>query len=63
MKYPKGLMSISELTKLGFSKTDLYQAAHHYLSYKYIQVTKGGGKLLFDTEQWEKYRRSVLHRG
>lgn len=62
MKYPKPLMSISELVELGFSRTDLKQAAHHHLSYKYIQVTKGNGKFLFDTEQWEKYRKCVLHR-
>ena len=62
MKYPKALMSVTELVKLGFSRADLNQAAHHRLSYKYIQVTQGGGKFLFDTAEWEKCRRSVLHR-
>lgn len=62
MNYPKALMSVSELTKLGFSKADLYRAIHHRMAYKYIQATKGNGKFLFDTEQWEKCRKYVLRR-
>ena len=53
-------MSITELTKMGLSKNSLYQAAHHHLSYHYIVRTVGGGKILFDTEQFEKYKKYVL---
>lgn len=60
MKYPKKLMSITELCKLGFSKNDLYAAAHHKHADQYIMWTKGGGKILFDTEAFEKYRGIVM---
>lgn len=62
MKYPKALMSITELVELGYSRTDLIRAAHHKLRDKYIIPTAGGGKFRFDTEAWEKYRKYVLGR-
>ena len=62
MNYSKKLMSVSELAKeCGFSKEDLYAAAHneHY-AHHYITTTKGGRKYLFDTEKFEKYRQLVM---
>ncbi len=60
MRYPKPLMSIRELVEMGYSKTDLYHAAHCDESKYYIIPTKGKGKIRFDTEQWEKHRKHVL---
>lgn len=60
MTYPKPYMSVSELAKMGLSKTSLYQAASHHLAYHYIIRTAGGGKILFDTEQFEKYKKYVF---
>lgn len=57
MNYPKPIMSITELTKLGFPRDLLYKASHAQGSEKYIIRTPGGGKILFDTERWEKVRR------
>lgn len=57
MQYPKQLMSITELTKLGFPRDLLYKSAHAQGAEKYIIRTPGGGKILFDTEKFEKVRR------
>lgn len=59
MKYPKPVMSLTEMAKLGFSRTQLNQAAHHPLADKYMMTTANGGKFLFDTEKFERYRTSV----
>lgn len=59
MEYPKKLMSVSEMTKLGFSRAMLYELAHHQLAYRYIVSTRGGGKFLFDTDEFEKLRGRV----
>lgn len=57
MVYPKPLMSITELVKLGFPRDMLYKAAHAQGCERYIIRTPGGGKILFDVEKWEKMRR------
>lgn len=57
MVYPKPLMSITELVKLGFPRDMLYKAAHAQGCERYIIRTPGGGKILFDVEKWEKTRR------
>ena len=62
IKYPKEIMSIKELVAMGFTKTQMYQAAHHFLSDKYTMRTSGGGKILFDTAAFEKERAFVLGR-
>lgn len=62
MKYPKAIMSITELTKLGYSRTELLRAAHHHLAPRYIMTTSKKGKFLFDTAEWEKVRKFVLRR-
>lgn len=58
MKFPKPVMSISELAKMGFSRTDLYKAAKSEDAHKYIIPTKG--KILFDTEAFSKELRNAF---
>ena len=60
MTYPKAVMSITELTKMGFSRKELIKAAHHHLSSKYIIKTSGGGKYFFKTEEFEKYMKYIF---
>lgn len=60
MIYPKPQMSITEMTRLGFSRTDLYAASKHTLAYHYITYSCGGGKIKFDTAEFEKYRKNVM---
>lgn len=57
MNYPKPLMSISELQKMGFPKDMLYKAAHASDADRYVSRTPGKGKILFDTEKWERVRK------
>ena len=59
MNYPKPIMSISELVKMGFPKELLYKAAHAKGSERYVTKTPGRGKFLFDTEKFEKVRRTL----
>ena len=59
MNYPKQIMSISELQKLGFPRDLLYKAAHAQGSERYIMRTPGRGKILFDTEKWERARNKI----
>lgn len=54
MKYPKQIMTITELVNMGFSRTWLYQMARAEGSERYIIRTPG--KIFFDTERFEKYR-------
>lgn len=58
MKFPKPVMSISELVKMGFSRTDLYKMAHSDDAHKY--VLKMGGKILFDTERLSKELKNAF---
>lgn len=39
MTYPKPLMSVTEMQKLGFSRDFLYRIARRKLAYKYIRRT------------------------
>ena len=56
MNYPKPLMSISELNKMGFPRDYLYKSAHCEGCERYVTRTPGKGKILFDVEKWEKIR-------
>lgn len=60
MTYPKPLMSVTEMQKLGFSRDFLYRIARHKLAHKYIRRTsaKKTSKILFDTEVLDKLMRS-----
>lgn len=60
MIYPKPVMTITELAGLGFSKTQLYEAAHHRLSGRYVIKSPGGRKIRFDTAEFEKIRQVVM---
>lgn len=60
MKYPAPCMTVTELSEYtGIPKSLWYQAAHHYLSYKYIVSKKGARTLRFDTAAFEKVRTAV----
>lgn len=58
MQYPKPIMSITELTTLGFSRETLKQ----YTRIKGFPGTKtpGGGKWIVDTEEFEKWRKQRM---
>lgn len=56
MRYPKPIMSISEMAEMGFSRTALYEFAHHQLAERYVIKTPKGGKIFFDTAEFEKLR-------
>ena len=56
MNYPKPIMSISELVELGYSREMLYRAAHALGSKRYILRTPGNGKILFDTEKFDRVK-------
>lgn len=60
MTYPKPLMSVSEMHKLGYSREFLYRIARHKYAYKFIRRTsaKKTSKILFDTEVLDKLMRS-----
>ncbi|SHI44578.1 hypothetical protein [Parasporobacterium paucivorans] len=57
MNYPKPLMSISELTELGFSRDYLKRIVHHKQAVKFANRTSRGGKFIIDTEEFEKLRK------
>lgn len=60
MEYSKPAMAISELVKeTGISRTMWMQAAHHWLSDRYLIKTAKGGKFYIDTKNFEKVRRQV----
>jgi hypothetical protein len=54
MKYPKPLMSLSELRELGYSRNELLEYAH--MKDSPATRTIGGRKFLFDTEKLEQKR-------
>lgn len=60
MTYPKKLMTITELVKLGYSRSYLDRIAHHEQSHKYIRRTSTAknSTIRFDTEVLEKLIKS-----
>lgn len=56
MTYPKPMMSITELVKLGFSRDELSRDVH-VKGQNFAIKTPGGGKWRIDTEEYEKFRR------
>lgn len=60
MTYPKKIMKITELVAMGFSATDL-RAAYRIPGQKFawkMNPFKSNSHLVFDTEEFEKYRIS-----
>lgn len=55
MKYPKAVMTITELRDMGFPREYLYDAANRPGQTFAVQ-TKGKGKWFFDTEKFERAR-------
>ena len=60
MEYPKKVMSLKELTAIGYRKNELmeiFRSRRQIIAWK----TGTGGKtstILFDTDELEKYRRA-----
>lgn len=63
MKYPKPVMSLSELESMGFKREYLYQMAHRRgQNYCTRTSNKRKAKIMFDTEIFEKERLKLLVR-
>lgn len=63
LQYPKPIMSLTELTELGFSRNYLNQMAHRRNQKCCTRVSdKGKSKFLFDVEKLEKERERMLSR-
>ena len=57
--YPKQIMSMSELLKMGFPEGWLNNIANNrYLKIAWRSGNYKNSKIMFDTEELEKYRRS-----
>ena len=62
MEYPKPVMRLTELQKMGFSKEYLmkaYRSKDQVFAWK-IDMTKGNSPILFDTKQFEQYRIRLI---
>lgn len=62
MEYPKPVMRLTELQKMGFSKEYLmkaYRSKDQVFAWK-IDMTKGNSPILFDTKQFEQYRIGLI---
>lgn len=62
MTYPKKVMSLSELTELGFPMKMLREICKSIDAYRFVTRTseKKTAKLLIDTEEFEKVRTERL---
>jgi len=57
MKYPRPVMSISELVnEVGLPREYVKAVCHSFVGDKVIWHRKGKGKIYIDTEAFEKYR-------
>jgi len=63
MKYPKQVMTISELSLMGFPRSYLERACHaHDQSFAFLQNPfKKRSVWLFDTEQFEIWRQQEMN--
>ena len=62
MEYPKKVMKISEMTKMGFTR-DMLMNAYRAKGQKFAQKMNAGRKtstIIFDTEEFEKWRMKQL---
>lgn len=60
MNYPKQVMTITELKKMGFPEDWLraiYRSRHQTIAWK-MNADKSNSLILFDTEELEKYRKA-----
>jgi hypothetical protein len=63
MQYPKPIMSVTELTELGFTRNYLYQMSRRKGQKYCTKVSNNGkSKLIFDTDKFEKERQLMLTR-
>ena len=62
MKYPKQIMRLSELRKMGFPETYLLNAyfdRNQNFAWK-MDVRKSNSPILFETEKFEEYRQKQM---
>lgn len=62
MEYPKKIMKISELTKLGYTK-DFLMSAYRVPGQRFAMkenMLKSNSVIIFDTEEFEKWRMKKL---
>ena len=62
MEYPKQVMRMKELLAMGFPEEFLlkaYRAEKQNFAWK-LDMTKKNSPILFDTEQFEKYRIGLI---
>ena len=52
--YPKRFMSITELARIGYSKSQI-MCDVHARGQNFARLTPGGGKWLIDTTKYEKW--------
>jgi len=60
MTYPKPIMTISELVKMGYGEEwlrSIYRSRHQNIAWK-EHPEKSNSPIKFDTEELEKYRRA-----
>lgn len=59
LKYPKKLMTKSELMEIGIPEAVIERAIHHKYRNEYAQKTGKGRtcKWIFDTGEFEEYRK------
>jgi len=63
MEYPKPIMSLTELSLMGFSRTYLNQMAHMEGQRCCTRMSeKNKSKIIFDTARFEKERERMLVR-
>lgn len=61
MQYPKKIMTIKELTALGYPDRwlrSIYRSRHQKIAWKMGGEDKPNSTILFDTDELEKYRRA-----
>lgn len=62
MEYPKQIMSISEMKKMGHSVDFLRRAVHSRHAGQFAFQTSRRGKWLIDTQEFEKLRKKGAFR-
>ncbi len=62
MEYPKKIMTISEMTKMGYTRYTLMNFVH-IPGQKFAFRSQGGGKWYFDVDEFDKFiRRNCMGR-
>lgn len=62
MEYPKQVMSISEMHKIGHPVDFLRRAVHSRYGKQFAWQTSRGGKWMIDTQEFEKLKKKGVFR-